>query len=88
MSTLPLTRTDTGYVTRDGRFAITRTTMGGGVNGNRRWSEGQTAWLVEDTTGATHWRGLGSTTRRSSIILYSLWEARDAIAHIYTREQS
>lgn len=87
MSTLPLKRTATGYVTRDGRFTITRTTMGQGVNNVGGWSNGRTAWNIQDTTGATRFGGTrGTGPVRDWDTVDTLSDVRDLITYVHNRE--
>jgi hypothetical protein len=70
-----LTKTPTGYATKDGRWTLTAITMGEGVNNNGGWSKGHREWILTDTTGqATLSRYDGP-----SMTVDALWRARDII---------
>lgn len=72
-----LTRTETGYATKDGRWTVEPAVMGSGVTGwagGRGWSQGRREWVLTDTTGKIRLGVGGSRT-----IVQAVWRARDII---------
>lgn len=86
MAHVTLTRTTTGYATKDGRFTIERKQSSGGINQIKGWSPGGTYFELTDTAQRAVLNYSRQGAGRYVISDDKLWSLRDRIAYILDTE--